>query len=352
MATNTVHGFQISVTDPGMQAFLQKWPFLCSPDPEMNRLGAAAIVRGLHIRQTGHEPRRVLLSTELSTLSVQEQERVLAFFNALQISTERRRQIMDDFAWEANMAPRDANNVLIVGCGDGAEMVFLRAVLPKADFMALNYVDLLTPAMKEVVRTKLMVGDMHAHFDQLAGGYDLITSNHTLEHMYDPDKTLAALYRLLRPGGTLISTLPLDGTVDSPFRQVVKRVVDTKRVHPIDMVFLDAGHPWKTNPADLNQALTSVGFESIALYQRVSKITRQVAGGRQKLDSSRKIGLFLHAMCFGLPHAFGRLLPEGKIQILYTRVLLRLERVVWFGTNSLKNRYTEETLFQARKPAP
>ncbi len=343
-------GYQIEISDSSLQAFLQEWPFLSSPDAEKNKTAAQAVLNGLHQREEGVEPRRVLLSQKRSTLSEEEMTTVLGHFDSLQLDKALQRRLIDDFAWEANMVPRGAKNVLVVGCGNGIEMIFLRVLLPEARFTAVNYVDCMAPAVKEIVKTTLYTGDMHSHFESLEGGYDLVTSNHTLEHMYVPDKTLSALFRLLAPGGVLISTLPMDGTSASPFVERIRRAAETKKIHPVDFVFLDAGHPWKTNPADLNHTLLATGFSDVTLYQRAGKITRQSAGSKLKLAWEKRIGLLLHTALFWLPHAFGQLLPAGKLQTFLTRALYSIERRFWFGSNSLKNRYTEETLFYATKP--
>jgi hypothetical protein len=43
-----------------------------------------------------------------------------------------RGEMIDDYAWEANLILLDTNDVLVLGCADGTELMILRAVLPEA----------------------------------------------------------------------------------------------------------------------------------------------------------------------------------------------------------------------------
>jgi len=341
--------YQMLVVDTDLQAYLQRWPFATGPDPAKNRAGREAIRQVLQARPSGTAPEVMLLGPEQTLLPVHERRRLQEIFRILQMDEARQRTLNNDFAWEANLVSRSARKVLVVGCGDGMELLFLRAILPDASITAIDYHDSLTPEVKGVVGLAFLEGDIHLHLNSLVSDYDLIFSNHTLEHLYNPDEKIQSLYRLLVPGGSLISTLPMDANPGSPFLHKVARMTAAKNFHPLDLVFLDAGHPWKTNAFDLNRTLREAGFSHIKIYQRARHLSRYVAGGRLRFETGKNAGLVLHALFFGIPRTLAKLFFPEKVPPGMCRILLALERRVWFGSNNLKNHYTEEAAIHAIK---
>jgi len=331
-----------------MQAHLQGKPFACEGDTAQNRADRESILAGLEMRAADAPEDVVMLTGEQTRLRPEEMVRVHALLDVLGLSARRRRTHMNDFSWEANQVPRQCRRVLDVGCGNGLELMFLRAVLPKAEMTALDYGDSIPEATKRAIGVKFMAGDINHLLDGLPGGYDLIYSNHTLEHLYTPDEMLRRLHGLLAEGGMLISTLPMDAMPGSPFLSKVLRAVEEKRVHALDVVFLDAGHPWKTNPPDLRKTLANAGFRAVTIYQRAEHLSRPTAGRRGVYEAKKRVGQLLHLLLCAPARAMGKLLPERAHRV-YGRLLLSVERRVWFGANNLKNRFSEEALFIAVK---
>jgi 2-polyprenyl-6-hydroxyphenyl methylase/3-demethylubiquinone-9 3-methyltransferase len=101
--------------------------------------------------------------------------------------------------------------VVDVGCGGG----LMAEALSKAG-AAVTAVDL-APSMIEVARLHAIEGGMQIDYrvaassDLLAtaaAAFDVVTCMEMLEHVPDPDRTLAELGQLLRPGGSLfVSTI-------------------------------------------------------------------------------------------------------------------------------------------------
>jgi 2-polyprenyl-3-methyl-5-hydroxy-6-metoxy-1,4-benzoquinol methylase len=343
-------GYEMRIADSDLQAYLQRWPFATGPDPVRNLIGCAAIRKTLQPRQPSTASNVVMLAPEQTLLATQESQRVQNAFRALHFDVARQRTLNNDFAWEVNQVPRSSRKVLVIGCGDGMELLFLRSILPQANITAIDYRDSLTPEVKALVNLVFLEGDFRLYLDSLAAGdYDLIFSNHTLEHLYAPDETIKILCGLLAPGGSLISTLPMDANPGSPFLSKVARIAAAKAVHPLDLVFLDAGHPWKTNPADLNRTLHAAGFNDVRIYQRAKHLSRYVAGGRLRLETGKKVGLALHALFFGTTRNLAKALFHKRAPARICRILLAMERRVWFGSNNLKNYYTYEALIHATK---
>lgn len=342
--------FQLTVEEPAIRAYLQRYPFAMGPDVAMNARCRRAIYDNLSIRQ--HDRRAaasvVRLKPHETQLSVEQMGRLEKVMNESEVPQAVRANMISDYGWEANLVPLDRKNVLVLGCGDGTELMFLRAVLPEAKITALDYTDSVSSACKQATGVRFFQGDMNALLAGFTQEFDLISSNHTLEHLYTPNEVLMTLAGLLLPHGILVSTLPMDGMAGSPFLQKVEDAATRKTAHILDVVYLDAGHPWKTNPDDLNATLQETGFEQPHLYQREQHLSRVTPGDEKRLKSELALGVTLHTIFFGWPRSFAKLLSKNP-PALFSKGMLAAERRVWFGANRLKNRYTQEVLILARK---
>lgn len=106
---------------------------------------------------------------------------------------------------------RGEGRLLDVGCGPGRLLQELRE-----QGWNVSGVDFSTLAVERAHSVGLNVkqGDlMSAAFKDNA--FDVVLFNHSLEHMYDPIKTLQEAYRILRPGGALVLYLPNAGSVEA-----------------------------------------------------------------------------------------------------------------------------------------
>lgn len=95
--------------------------------------------------------------------------------------------------------PPAGGALLDVGCGNGA---FLR--LASEMGWTVSGLDFDPQAVQQARNAgfDVTVGGIDA-LDHLAGHYDVITLSHVIEHVADPNKLLARLHRLLKPGGIL-----------------------------------------------------------------------------------------------------------------------------------------------------
>lgn len=99
--------------------------------------------------------------------------------------------------------------VLEIGCGRGGFSKYLLeqgAHLTAADFSSAA-IDLTRQLLRGVPHCETLVADIQAipHPDNY---FDVVVSLETLEHVPDPDKGLAELIRVARPGGKIIVTTP------------------------------------------------------------------------------------------------------------------------------------------------
>src|SRR5665213_3197284 len=136
-----VPGVQIRVIDPSLQSYLQRYPFASGPDETMNLRADVVASENIFFREAGPEVETTLLSPVETQLPSLEMERVQELLVRIGLSAAEQKTHTNDFAWEANLVPREAGNVLVIGCGDGIELLFLRAVLPEARITAIDYHD-------------------------------------------------------------------------------------------------------------------------------------------------------------------------------------------------------------------
>jgi SAM-dependent methyltransferase len=339
---------QIDVADPALQAYLQRYPFASGPDEALNALGRAAAA-AIRLREPAPPFAVTLLEPTATLLADEEEARLQSLFDLVHLAPAAQRIHRDDFGWEANLVPRSAQSVLILGCGDGIELLFLRAVLPAAHLTAIDYANALLPGIAEATGVTFLAGDMHQHLRSLTRSYDLAFSNHTLEHMYAPDAALAALGRLLFPGEHILSTLPLMGQSGSPHLDRIRRyAAQTERppVHPLDAVFFDLGHPWKTNPADIAATLTRAGFADVHIYQRAGHLGRPTPATAAEMAHRRRIYILFFRIFLAPLRWVGKLLFALGLKQT-PRLLFALERRLPFGVNNTMNLLSEEACFVA-----
>jgi SAM-dependent methyltransferase len=253
---------------------------------------------------------------------------------------------VDDFGWEANLVPRTAKSVLVMGCGDGIELIFLRAVLPNARLTAVDYYNSLLPGLQEAVGVELHQGDLSVLLPSLQREFDLLYSNHTMEHLFDPDATLGTLASLLVPGGCLVSVFPMHGSPGSPYTEFARRVATENRpVHPVDFVSLDLGHPWKSNAGDVVRTFEAAGFGKTELFQRIGHLSRGLKRAAGVYERERKRQMALNRWLLAPTRWLIRhLFPSRHTPSFVIRLWFALERRVPFGTNTVMNHYTDEVL--------
>lgn len=334
---NPEEAYLLRCDNQDLRKYMQSNTLLTGPDEETNRAVLA-------LMRSGPEIRVPASATEVRLL--EEGDERHEFYGALEALCRKLGRDVDEtrgnFGWKLGLVESlNPERVLSVGCGDGDELLALRAVFPNA---AIDAVDWGGGPPRELLET---AGASYNQQDITAGvasRYDLIFSSHVLEHLYDPDRALAGFRALLKPGGTMVSALPMDGEADHVMRARLRDWAQSPgTVSRLDAGWLDAGHPWKTNPPDLSETLQRAGFASVSLYARAYALSRDRAMNAAELDRARSDGGRNNAILRGLKRlAF----PFEGIRAL-RRVLLGIDSRLWFGDNRLKNLTSREVTFVA-----
>ena len=159
-------------------------------------------------------------------------------------------------AWKLCLARSDANSVLALGCGEGDEIAALRARAPRSRILGLDWVDKCLPGLLDAAKADFIHGDFNDRLGEHKETFDLVFSNHVIEHSFDPDELLRSIRASLIPGGQLVSAIPLDGEAENPiFRQALSLAREPDRIQRSDMFLMLGGHPYKTNASEFAETL-------------------------------------------------------------------------------------------------
>lgn len=111
-----------------------------------------------------------------------------------------------------NLFPDKAARFLDFGCGKGIITEKIRQLRPK---YVIHGVDIspkaLTIAKKRIKNGKFKLVNQSQHIPYPANSFDIVLASDVLEHIYDTETAFGELARVLKPGGTLIISVPYNG---------------------------------------------------------------------------------------------------------------------------------------------
>jgi SAM-dependent methyltransferase len=259
------------------------------------------------------------------------------------------------YGWKIALAPRSARRILDLGCASGHECVVMRGLFPEAEIDACDYRIAIPDAWQAALELRSVarpIGDFLAEGDRR---YDLVFSNHTLEHMADPIGVLARIRERLQPGGTLVSAVPLEADSTNPFyREVLESAEASRSIHPLDLEPWSLCHFWKTNPADLHAALASVGFSEIRFYfrsQYPSGWRNEDPMHRNSFERWRRLAALLEGVTLAPARRALKALFRERPPAWLTRRYYQVAGHLWFSKARMLIMLQNEIVFSARRGA-
>ena len=344
----TPTAIRMHVKDTALHGYIQTFPFLTGPDEDANRRALEALRAGTQVIRRSGAPVVSRLAHAAMALPQAQADAACALLRSVGLAEPAIENALHDFGWRLRAVPMNCRSVLCLGSGTGEELAFLRARAPAARIVVMDFVGKVWPGLLEAVGAQFIQCNMVTELGLHAPRYDLVFSNHTLEHMFDPDTVLWRIHQRLEPGGMLVSGLPLDADMATPLLGwVIARCEQPGSLNLVDIGLLDAGHPWKTNATDLRQTLQEAGFSEITITQRDDVPFRTALHERSGPWFLQQLAAAGNTATFDLLRRLLRTLFPGGPPLLVRRVLVGLERQVPFGANRLKNRYAPDVVFTA-----
>jgi len=347
------------IADTAVQAYIQHYPFCSGPDAARNAACRRLIAASLELRSPAPPAveRIALAGLPDGWIGVDRRARFAAALAAAGVPADRHEYFLRDLGWKVLHAPAESRRILAMGCGGGAELVFLRAMFPEAEISAVDFDDSVPAGWKTTLGVSFEKRHILDYLADRAGAFDLVFSNHVVEHFYDPEDALARIRAALRPGGAMVAAMPLDGDAATPYYAAMTAMARRAAESPasedgaggltLEYGVLSAGHPWKTNEADLAATLQGAGFGNIAILRKTDYPSRQYTRSRPALERHVRFGFALDGLLLrplrGLIRlAFPRRIPERAGFLYYA-----LERRCWFGRTNLVNLISPEVLVRA-----
>lgn len=104
------------------------------------------------------------------------------------------------------LEPNPGASLLDLGCDDGVLTAQFAKRVGTDDVQGCDFVSAaLKRASRRGVQTSL--ADLNARLPYPTGRFDVVTTNQVIEHLFDTDRFVAEIYRILKPGGyAVIST--------------------------------------------------------------------------------------------------------------------------------------------------
>ncbi|MCR4582581.1 MAG: methyltransferase domain-containing protein [Prevotella sp.] len=218
---------------------------------------------------------------------------------------------------------KDGDLVVELGCGQGANLIYLAQSCPKARFMGFD----LQPRKKiEIPSNAEILEQDYSRLHQLADeSVDVVYGIETLVHCSDKEKVLREIYRVMKPGGVMIV---YDYALKDRFE-----TFDSHVQTAISLISKGGASAMIESLEEWNTHFTNSGFS----IDKISDYTLNLLPDLKRLE--RKAGKF--TTCPWLLKLEFKLLPT-----LYTNNII----IGWLAYDSCKTGYGLYKEWILRKP--
>lgn len=355
MTIGTRVGMRFAV-DEETAIYMQQTSFLLGPDKSLNELLFRRLptVAEKRVAATASTACEQLQGHPRDLMSSEEWDRLYALGSSLGLSRRECREIGHYFGWKIKLAPPGRTRVLAFGCSGGKECLAIKAIFPSASITALD----MNLSMPESWAGPLGVESSHREsLEEYArahhGTFDLVFSNHTLEHLADPERAIGLLRSVLVSGGFLVSAIPIEWHDGSLARAAVERMEVAQHIHPLDCGDLHLGHLWKSSPRDVCDTLDRAGFTSIRLAQCADYPTTWQEARPMRVEHLERraaLGRLLNAVTLvPLKSSLRRVFPK-RLPVFVARNYFRLEARLWFSSMRMHYATVRELAFAGMNP--
>ncbi len=343
--------FLVHLPDRQHQKHIQQNPFLIGQLPLTKEL-RETWCKHFEIRKPLSVPfsQEVLDAPLVDLVSHDDRKAIVETCARVGLNEIAANSVINTWGWKISRAPRDAQRILAIGCSVGNEFLVLRALFPAAELHGVDY----DVGISTEWRKALRLGDLRdQHLEEYLAAhresFDLVFSNHTLEHVSTPNQTLRLISEALVPGGTCVSALPLDGDVSNPFYNVLLAIAEgCSEFDPqLDVGFISPGHAWKTNREDLAATLHTSGFSDIRMFMRANYPSAGAPLHVSRFHRRRVLGKLIERATLRTIRRGLRWVYPGEIPYLAARAYNALDGRCWFSRIRMLHDLTHEVLFVA-----
>ncbi len=136
--------------------------------------------------------------------------------------------------------PKEDCKILDVGCGKNS--IFLKSVKPKSSICGVDVGFFEQTFKSKELYDNLVIcdpKDFAESIENIEGDFDIIISNHNIEHCHYPNKVFTAMVERTKVGGSIYIATPYLGSVNFPSRGGgLNFYDDSTHVSPVDLIKL------------------------------------------------------------------------------------------------------------------